>query len=133
MTKNNEQKWCQSKLICWSWTIHNENKSFILTYCWCLYSSRCLWCTNVIGKKTAGWRQFRESHLRGSNPNARQIVDTEMPFHSIFNSAETITCASHFTTNPLLLAQSALDLLLGIFSEMDFTEKSQMYKPEEKS
>ena len=39
-----------------------------------------------------------------------QTVITEMPFHSIFNSAEAITCSRHVTINRFLLAQSALDL-----------------------
>ena len=38
-------------------------------------------------------------------------VNTEMPFHSILNAAEENTCSRHVTINPLLLAQSALDLL----------------------
>ena len=38
-------------------------------------------------------------------------VNTEMPFHSIFNSAEEITCSRHVIINRHLLAQSALDLL----------------------
>ena len=38
-------------------------------------------------------------------------VNTEMPFHSIFNSAEEITCSRHVSINRLLLAQSALDIL----------------------
>ena len=38
-------------------------------------------------------------------------VNSLMPIHSIFKSAEAITFARHVIINPLLLAKSALDSL----------------------
>ena len=47
--------------------------------------------------------------LRENQVLFNEVANTEMPFHSIFNSAEEITSSRHVTINRLLQAQSALD------------------------
>ena len=49
----------------------------------------------------------------GSTADAvsKKCVRTKMPSQCMFNPAEDITCIRHVDLNPLLLGQSALDLL----------------------